>query len=269
MSSRSPIPPDGRAATDPIAFTNTKNTLTCLESSNRPEQRNRHESPKPVGCCRPYWNGKCWKRCGRPKCCRECHDLWAWKHASAVRLSVVDLPPTHFMTLRPIPGMTNETFAESLRKFRKELRRPNRCPKLEYLIVTEWRNGVQHAHALLRVPETISERALHRAVRDSRRIAGLLAAIKPIRNVVGAVNYLFKHTKRPEKKAELPPSLFRGRVFTSSRNFLIKPMKRLWLEYRDLRSGSYQITEAMSVARRRQVRCNIDDPPREAMNAAH
>ena len=77
---------------------------------------------------------------------------------------------------------------------------------------------------LLRVGAGITRRA----VREAKRVAGVRCSVQPVRNVVGVANYLFKHTKRPERKAELTPANFRGRMYTVSKGFLTKPFKDLW-----------------------------------------
>jgi hypothetical protein len=191
--------------------------------STKPEERTNSsgDPTKPAGCKRPYRTGGGWRRCGRPKCCRGCRDLWGWKQASCLSRSFTTLPPTHFATLRPRPGATNPAFGEASAKFLRALSR--RSPGLEYLKVNEWRNGVQHAHALLRAQE-VSRRAVH----ESRRVAGLRCAVKRVRNPTGAARYVFKHTRRPDRKAELPPAGFRGRLVMASRGFLTKPFHELW-----------------------------------------
>lgn len=196
-------------------------------------------SPKPPHCRSPYrattMSGMKWKRCGRPKCCRECRDLWAWRHTTAIWRSVRTLPATHFLTLRRSEERTDQGFSRAVSKFWKSLKR--RCHKtggIEYLLVHEWRDGIHHAHALVRV----EGRVTRRMIRDAKQLAGLHVSWRPIRNQLGAVAYIFKHTMNPERKAELPPVSFQGKVFTTSRRFLTKPLKTLWREYRDERAGT-------------------------------
>ena len=124
--------------------------------------------------------------------------------------------------------MTNEAFSEAAPKFLQALR--YRCPGqiFEYLKVNEWRRAVQYAHVLLRVRGRISRRA----VREAKRVAGVRCSVKPVKNVVGVANYLFKHTKRPERKAELTPATFRGRMYSVTKGFLTMPFKDLWREAR-------------------------------------
>jgi hypothetical protein len=54
--------------------------------------------------------------------------------------------------------------------------------------------------------------------------------------VIGAANYIFKHTRRPERKAELTPANFRGRMYTASKGFLTKPFKALWGEAKEAKA---------------------------------
>src|SRR5207237_9834203 len=49
----------------------------------------------------------------------------------------------------------------------------------------------------------------------------------------GGVRYGCKGTRRPEKKAELQPVGFRGRLFGTSRGFVAGPVKRLMRLARD------------------------------------
>jgi hypothetical protein len=129
-------------------------------------------------------------------------------------------------------GETDVTFARAISKFFLALKR--RHPGgFEYLLVNEWRQGVRHAHALLRLRGKLSRRK----VRDAKKVAGLRVRYAPVRKPVGAANYLFKHTKRAERKAELTPMGFRGRMYTASKGFLNKPFKELWREIQAERSA--------------------------------
>lgn len=133
------------------------------------------------------------------------------------------------MTLQPTAGMTNLEFWVAVGQFWKALKRPNRCPELEYLTVPEWLSGIQHAHALIRVESRLARQTL----KELKQLVGLRVSVTPIKTLVGAVNYLFKHTNRPERKAELTPASFHGRMVTASRDFLTKPLDDLWKEFRD------------------------------------
>lgn len=154
--------------------------------------------------------------------------------AKCVRRSVLVQPPTHFLTLRPGPLVTaSKAFARGRVKFLNALKRRLPNKRLEYLVVNEWRNGVPHAHALIRVGGSMPRRKMRRAVREAKGVAGLRVSVRPIRNVMGAANYIFKHTRRPERKAELTPQSFRGRMFTASKGFLTKPFDELWREVKE------------------------------------
>lgn len=59
-----------------------------------------------------------------------------------------------------------------------------------------------------------------------------MCSVMPVKNVVGASNYIFKHMKNPEKKAELTPETFKGKMYTVSKGFLTKPFQDLWEEIR-------------------------------------
>lgn len=232
----------GVGASTPTSFTKrntTPSVPTPLTPDHPRDDRDQYPllSPRPVGCLHPYpvrtqGNVTVWRRCGRPKCSRGCRDLWAWKRVSAVKVSVQRLPPTHFLTLRPGPTVPHNSSGKCCTKFWRAARRRGRCPELEYLAVREWKGGVQHAHALIRVPRGISTRALRRIVRDSGAAAGVRVSCKRVRTHHGAVNYLCKHTRRREKKAELPPRSFRGKIYVASRGFLTASVDELWREFR-------------------------------------
>lgn len=217
-SDSSPAEVSGQAE-DAVAFTNTNTALTLTS--------------RPVGCKHPFLapsnGGPRWRRCGRGTCSRGCSDLWRWKQSLSLIRSFEILPPSHFATILPRSGMTNAVFGLAATRFVAALVR--RVRGLAYLTVREWRNGVEHRHGLLRGPVT------RRAVRESRRFAGVRASVRPVRNVIGVANYVLKVTNQPDKKAELPPAGFRGRLFTASRGFLVKPMRALWKTVRAERAA--------------------------------
>ena len=132
--------------------------------------------------------------------------------------------------------MTNAEFSEAVAKFMLALRR--RVSELTYLLVREWRNGVQHAHALLRV-----RRLTRTAMRASREVAGVRCSAARVRDVDRVASYVFKETKRIEKKAELAPANFRGRMYTVSRGFLTKSFTKLWRELQDARRAAKEAAE--------------------------
>lgn len=183
-----------------------------------------------------------WLRCGRPRCSHGCRAIWAWKHSQAVirSVQVYKRTPTLFMTLIRLQGVmpTEREFSGAVSRFFEILKR--KVPGLEYLWVNEWakKSGVRHAHALLMTPSKLGGLLL----RDvAKRAAIRVRSCRPIRRLIGAVNYLFKHTRNDSKKPRLPPSSFRGRIFTASRGFLAKPIMTLWREYRESRYQSAQM----------------------------
>jgi hypothetical protein len=214
----------------PVTFTNTK------KSSFRAPY-----PPRPTDCRNPRLvptrAGPVWKRCNRPKCCRVCRDGWAWKQASAVQQSVAERPPTHFLTIHKRLGvfLTDAAFSKALGRFFLALGR-RVSGKLEYLVVNEWSKGVRHAHALVLAPGGIPRRACREAAAATGEL--LRITCETVHNPLGAVSYLFKHTRRRDRKAELPPVGFRGRLFTSSRGFLVRPIEALWREFRASRGHS-------------------------------
>jgi hypothetical protein len=126
------------------------------------------------------------------------------------------------LVLRTRPGMTNAAFRQAAGKFMAAFRYRRRGLGLEYFRIFEWRDGVQHAHLLLRVEELSREE-----VRESAEVAGLCHTLSPVRNVPGIARYIVKHTTRAEKKAELAAPDFRGKLYCVTRNFLTRPFKEL------------------------------------------
>jgi hypothetical protein len=233
-----PTNPDDTRSSTPIPILRTQQ-LAPPSSSVRPAGC-RHPIPPCPGAPR-------WRRCGRPKCCRDCRDLWAWMMAIRLRRSFKTLPPTHFLTLHPgASGATDKAFTKAITKFLKALKR--RCPaqQMEYLLVNEWRHGVRHAHVLIRIVHPMSRRAVRQAVRTARDVAGVRCSGARVRNVMGAANYIFKHTKRLERKAELTPAGFRGRMYTVSKGFLTKPFKELWQDVQKTRRAPGSSSDAGS-----------------------
>jgi hypothetical protein len=234
---------DERSAFNAIPYAN------CINASDSPIQDHANEvaftstkkasirsgatAPRPRGCRWPHLVhtelGVCWKRCNRPKCCRECRDGWAWKHALAVFRGVEDRQPTHFMTIHCRVPLRDAEFSKAVSALFRLLRR--RVPGgLEYLVVNEWRFGVRHAHALLRTGSKLTRKTLQEV---RRVVLSLRFTCKRIRNVRGAIRYVFKHTRRPERKAELPPTTFRCRMSSASQRFLAKPFNELCREIRE------------------------------------
>ena len=75
--------------------------------------------------------------------------------------------------------------------------------------------------------------------------------MKPVKNVLGVANYLFKHTKRPERKAELTPESFRGKMYTVSKGFLTKPFRELWREVKSANEVSPQTSPSLGRSTKR------------------
>lgn len=208
-----------------VAFTNTKNALLRHESSAIPVC-----GIKPPDCRAAFVvsgpSGKRWRRCGRPGCSRGCRDQFAWKMWQSLRLSFLTLPPDFFCTLHPRSESVG-SFAAALAKFFRTLLRAG----IEWFRIFEWRHGRVHGHALLR------GRVTRRVFRTASRSANIRATCKRVSTVVGVAAYIVKHTRRTDRKAELAPSNFRGRLFTSSRGFLVAPFRKLWNRIRAERAA--------------------------------
>jgi hypothetical protein len=129
--------------------------------------------------------------------------------------------------------MTNAALMRGFAKFLRALRYRLRTAK--YLWVYEWRHGVQHAHLLLRADGADNLPTTRRALRDASDLGGLDYSVGPLRSAAGGANYVFKHTRHADRKAELPPADFRGRVYGASKGFLTKPVKALWRDVQEAR----------------------------------
>jgi len=125
--------------------------------------------------------------------------------------------------------MTNAAFAKAVAKFLAALRYRRRGKALEYLRVNEWRHGVQHTHLLLRVADLSREH-----VRGAAENARLATTLSKIRSEEGVARYIVKDVRRTEERAELAPASFKGKLYTTTRNFLSAPMDRLWKSLREV-----------------------------------
>jgi hypothetical protein len=163
-----------------------------------------------------------WRLCGRPRCCRACHDHWAWRMSECLLASFRVLPPTHFLVLRPVPGRTNAAFLKAMGRFANALRYRRRKLGLAYFRIYEWRQGIIHAHLLVRADESVYAHA-----REAAEVAGLAATIREVESVERVARYVVKHTKKLSKKAELAPGNFRGQLYCAMRKFLTQPFKEL------------------------------------------
>lgn len=146
--------------------------------------------------------------------------------------SVATAPPTHFATIKPLAGATDAEFSKAASKFLRHLRKRT-GGGLEYLLVNEWSaRGVRHAHVLLRAVDGLPRRV----VREAVSVAGVHASVEPVRNVVGAVRYVFKDGRNLKPKATVTPASFRGKVFVASRGFLVKSRRKIWSEIQAARN---------------------------------
>jgi DNA topoisomerase VI subunit B len=107
--------------------------------------------------------------------------------------------------------------------------RKHRC---EYLGVNEWgESGQRHLHIILRAEASITAEQVSQWWEES-----LPAGVKgtshcePIRSVPAFVRYVFKDI---QAGGMLPPEDFKGKLYTASRGFLVRPLAALWKEERD------------------------------------
>src|SRR5438094_276176 len=92
-------------------------------------------SSRPPGCTNPHLAGGVWKRCGKARCCRGCHDIFAWRQSLCLSRSFETQPPTHFAAVHPA-AVSGRSFAGDLGRALRRVRR--RLPGLEYLWAFEW-----------------------------------------------------------------------------------------------------------------------------------
>lgn len=183
--------------------------------------RCRHPRPVPDGR-----TGKSkMKACGRPKCSRQCRDLWAWKHALCAARSFQVLPPSHFLVLRPKSSVPESAFATAISAAMRKLGR-RRGERLMYFRIFEWSRGRIHAHLLIRTHSPLAGQEV-RSVFGSTRSSGYAVTCQPVRKCAAALaRYVFKDMMK--EKAELPPPDFRGKLFAASHGFFTMPIPQLW-----------------------------------------
>jgi hypothetical protein len=217
---------DGKAgeqktAGSSVAFTNTKSAL-LRHGPRRPlDCRNAFKVTRPEG-----WR---WRKCGRPRCCRACRDQFAWRQCLCLRASFRILPPDFFCTFRSRSLTDGSSFSGAVRKLFRTL---ERLAGIKWYRIYEWRHGRIHGHALLR--GRLTRRVLCLARESSR----LWVSCKRVRSVAKVTPYIVKHTKRLDRKAELAPRSFRGRLHSASRGFLVRPFVALWREVKAERAAA-------------------------------
>jgi HK97 family phage major capsid protein len=146
---------------------------------------------------------------------------------SAILRSIEERPPTHFMVIRKDRGanLTDPEFRDAVDRFFKALKK--RLDEVEYLKKHEWKHGYHHLHVLLIAPGGIPRDVVRAAAKTS---GGLIrVTCRPIENPVGALRYVFKQATR--QAADLTPEAFAGKLYSYSRGFLVRPLKRLWREF--------------------------------------
>ncbi|MBP3956894.1 hypothetical protein J8F10_16605 [Gemmata sp. G18] len=142
-------------------------------------------------------------------------------------VSFRELPPDFHAVLHPKPE-TIDRFKDNVTKFTRTV---VRVAKLEWARVFEWVRGVIHAHLLLRGRLTRDQ------LKRLRNVRGLRVTCARVRNVQGMAAYFWKHTSRPQKKAELAPTSNRGRLYSVSRRFLTQKFAELRKQVRAERAA--------------------------------
>ncbi len=165
------------------------------------------------------------RACGKTSCSRQCRDIWAWKHWLCLQRSFETLPPTHHVVLHPIKSQAADTFAKDIGKGMTRLGTALDS-QVEYARVFEWKKGRIHAHLLLRVTGPIP-RGRVKQVMDKVRPGGFRVSCMPVESVPAMARYFVKHLTDRDRRAELTPDGFRGRVFQASRAFLVRPLAKL------------------------------------------
>ncbi len=162
--------------------------------------------------------------CGRPRCSLECRDRWARRMSEALRRSFAVLPPTHFVRVTVLDPIRPRELTRCARGFLRRLRRRRRgC---EYLAVNEWREGQRHHHVLVRTEGELTSAVVAELWRASCRGARVTSYCKPVASAEASACYVVKDVKDGSKK-EVPPSWFRGELFSYSKGFLAEPLKAL------------------------------------------
>ena len=193
-------------------------------------------------CQRPYYKpsqtstGPKRVACGRAKCSRECQAKWASRIGACFRISFGELPPTHHfrLTIRD-NGITNKLLTEIVGSVLKKMKYKLKPDTFDYLVVNEWSKGKRHHHIVLRTSERLTARFVRPLVEKTlvafakrhpnvhlRSLGKDDLSVMIVRNPVGLAKYVVKDLK-DRSKAELPPAEFKGRIFTMSQTFLVRP----------------------------------------------
>jgi hypothetical protein len=146
--------------------------------------------------------------------------------SEALRRSFGVLPPTHLVRVTALDPMKPKDLTRCVRRFLRRLRRLRRRRGCEYFAINEWREGRRHHHVLVRIEGELSALAVAEMWRASCPGARVTSYCKPVGSVEASARYVVKDLKDGSKK-ELPPADFGGKLFSSSRGFLVEPLKVL------------------------------------------
>lgn len=147
--------------------------------------------------------------------------------SACVCRSALEAPPTHEARISVSGPVDDKQLTAAHSRFLRKLRGRG-C---EYLAVNEWKQGKRHLHILIRAAAEITAKEVGQWWQASLPPGARASShCAPLRNVMGFIRYIFKDMRGG---GELPSSTFKGKIYTSSRRFLVRKLGVLWKEVRD------------------------------------
>jgi hypothetical protein len=95
--------------------------------------------------------------------------------------------------------------------------------------MNEWSEGHRHMHFLVRTSAYLTQQVVRELWKETLPAFPFTCHADLVRNPGGMARYIAKDI-RDDRKKELVPPGFRGRVYTNSRRFFTKEVSALWAE---------------------------------------
>jgi hypothetical protein len=116
-----------------------------------------------------------------------------------------------------------------LSRFLRSLRCRLKPHSLEYVTVSEWSTSHRHHHILIRTTFDLGSDLFGQIL--DKALGGLRHThyCRTVQSAAASARYVAKYLK-DDRKAELVPEEFAGRVVNCSRRFLVRPLAELWRE---------------------------------------
>jgi hypothetical protein len=144
--------------------------------------------------------------------------------------------------------MNDREVTKLLKRFWRALRKELAPHGVEFVHVHEWQGGTHHHHFLIRTQADLTTRTFGEALAKVKGGLHTTHYCRSVEDVDRAARYIVKHGSRIDRKAEVVPESFAGKVISPSRGFLIRPFKQLWREVYGAWYSSEQQAPGMAVA---------------------